>query len=148
MPAQLPFQQLHCLCVSALCLLQQCVAQVPVACTTEQAGIPGLYLIHDFVSEQEQQELLVHIDSQPWQHLAKRRVQHYGFKFEYSQRGVDLNQQVGHMPDWTQEVVQRLQVGSLWTWGLTRSVRQCSWHCGTGGMAAIATCKYHCCWGC
>jgi alkylated DNA repair protein alkB family protein 8 len=98
------------------------VLQVPVACTTEQADIPGLYIIHDFVSEQEQQELLAHIDSQPWQHLAKRRVQHYGFKFEYSQRGVDLKQQVVEMPDWTQTIVQRLQVSS---WGTRMLVK---WH--------------------
>lgn len=105
-------------CVPILCLLQQPVPQVPVACTTEQADIPGLYIIPEFVSEQEQQALLAHIDSQPWQHLAKRRVQHYGFKFEYSQRGVDMNHTAEHMPEWTQDIVQRLQVGSLGSLGL------------------------------
>jgi alkylated DNA repair protein alkB family protein 8 len=81
-----------------------------VACTTEEAGIPGLYIIPDFVSKYEEQQLLLHIDQQPWQQLSKRRVQHYGYKFEYTQRGVDLNQQVEAMPDWTHTVVQRVQV--------------------------------------
>lgn len=29
------------------------------------------------------QELLAHVDGQSWEHLANRRVQHYGFKFDY-----------------------------------------------------------------
>jgi alkylated DNA repair protein alkB family protein 8 len=40
-----------------------------VACTTAEAGIPGLFLIPDFVSEAEEQQLLAHIDTQPWQYL-------------------------------------------------------------------------------
>lgn len=88
----------------------QLLCSAPVACTTQEANIPGLLILQDFVSEQEEQQLLSHIDSQPWQHLAKRRVQHYGFRFEYMQRGVDLQQQVEPLPDWTQQLVQRVQV--------------------------------------
>ena len=29
------------------------------------------------------QELLAAVDSRPWHHLAKRRVQHYGYAFCY-----------------------------------------------------------------
>lgn len=89
---------------------EQQLCDMPVACTTEEAGIPGLQLLPDFITAQEEQELLQHIDQQPWQNLSKRRVQHYGYKFEYTQRGVDLKQQVGCMPGWMQPVVQRVQV--------------------------------------
>lgn len=81
-----------------------------MACTTEEAGVPGLHILPEFITEQEEQALVAHIDQQPWQQLSKRRVQHYGYKFEYTQRGVDLKQQVGAMPDWTQQVLQRVQV--------------------------------------
>lgn len=93
-------------------LLQQelYLAKQRVACTTAEAGITGLFLIPDFISEAEEQQLLAHIDTQPWQYLAKRRVQHYGYKFEYTQRGVDLKQQVGAMPEWSQDVLTRVQV--------------------------------------
>jgi hypothetical protein len=82
----------------------------PVACTTEEANIPGLYLLHDFISEQEEQQLLAAIDKQPWLQLSKRRVQHYGYRFEYTTRGVDLKEKAGEIPDWQQQVVQRVQV--------------------------------------
>ena len=29
------------------------------------------------------QELLTSVDSQPWESLANRRIQHYGYKFDY-----------------------------------------------------------------
>lgn len=86
-------------------------SQPPVACTTEEAGIPGLFLLHDFITEQEEQQLLACIDSQPWLQLSKRRVQHYGYRFEYTTRGVDVKERVGPIPEWAQPVVQRVQVG-------------------------------------
>lgn len=52
--------------------------------TAEATGIPGLRLIHDFITEEEEQQMLAEIDQQPWNTLAKRRVQHYGYKFDYS----------------------------------------------------------------
>ena len=29
------------------------------------------------------QELLASVDDQPWESLANRRIQHYGYKFDY-----------------------------------------------------------------
>jgi hypothetical protein len=89
---------------------QQEAAQAPVALTTQQAGIPGLQLFPDFVSAAQEAALVAHIDSQPWQALAKRRVQHYGYVFAYEQRGVDLQRQPGGMPAWAQDVVAHMQV--------------------------------------
>lgn len=50
--------------------------------TAEELGIPGLVLAHDFVSQREEQQLLAAIDANEggWVSLAKRRVQHYGFR--------------------------------------------------------------------
>lgn len=66
--------------------------------------------MHDFITEQEEQQLLSAIDQQPWLQLSKRRVQHYGYRFEYTTRGVDLKEKAGAIPDWQQQVVQRVQV--------------------------------------
>jgi hypothetical protein len=46
-------------------------------------NIPGLGLIADFVSVEEELQLLAAVQAGPWDHLAKRRVQHYGFPFDY-----------------------------------------------------------------
>jgi hypothetical protein len=52
-------------------------------CTAEECGIPGLTLLHEFISAGEEAALLALVDGQPWQLLAKRRVQHYGHAFQY-----------------------------------------------------------------
>ena len=36
------------------------------------------------VSEEEEQEILAALDLGAWEALARRRVQHYGFRFDYS----------------------------------------------------------------
>ena len=78
--------------------------------SSQQAGIPGLQIHTDIVTPIEEAALLQHIDQQPWTHLAKRRVQHYGYKFEYSQRGVDPKQRLGPLPEWVQPLQRRLEV--------------------------------------
>ena len=54
--------------------------------------VPGLRLIVDFVSEAEEAAMLADIDSRPWIALAHRRVQHYGFAFDYARNNVDPTQ--------------------------------------------------------
>ncbi len=57
--------------------------QLPAVLTTAECSVPGLELIPDFVSEEEEKALLALVDSRSWQTLAKRRVQHYGYEFQY-----------------------------------------------------------------
>lgn len=81
---------------------------VSVSLSASELDIPGLYLLHDFVTAREEevrtwegfnlfffnlfhcywvfvflQELLLEVDARPWNCLAKRRVQHYGYEFCY-----------------------------------------------------------------
>jgi hypothetical protein len=121
-----------------------------VACTTEDANIPGLYLLHDFITEQEEQQLLAAIDQQPWLQLSKRRVQHYGYRFEYTTRGVDLKEKAGAIPDWQQQVVQRVQVRAVeqsWGWWKLQQVYPTSAQgpavvIGASGSWHMAKCKH------
>lgn len=92
----------------------QAAQHLPVALSSEQAGIPGLHIHTEFITPNEEAVLLQHIDQQPWTHLAKRRVQHYGYKFEYSQRGVDPKQRLGTLPAWVQLLQARLQVSRVY----------------------------------
>lgn len=43
--------------------------------------VKGLQLIPDFVTKDEEVELIRTIDSQPWDSTLSRRVQQYGFKY-------------------------------------------------------------------
>ncbi|KAG6475085.1 hypothetical protein ZIOFF_064303 [Zingiber officinale] len=56
---------------------------LPVSFLASDLDIPGIYLVHDFITLEEEQELLAEVDSRKWINLAKRRVQHYGYEFLY-----------------------------------------------------------------
>jgi len=56
---------------------------LPVALAASELGIPGIYMVEEFVTAAEEQELLAAVDSRRWKSLAKRRVQHYGYEFLY-----------------------------------------------------------------
>jgi hypothetical protein len=58
--------------------------------SAEMCKIPGLSLILDFVSVDEEHALLAEVDNRPWDSLAKRKVQHYGRPFDYLVRGTSL----------------------------------------------------------
>jgi len=44
------------------------------------------------------------VDAQPWLHDLERRVQHYGFRYDYRSRSVDLAMRLGELPAWAAEV--------------------------------------------
>jgi len=66
----------------------------PVAAHRDAAalGIDGLWLLLNFVDELEERALLAHVDADEtrWQHLARRRVLHEGFRFDYAVRRAAL----------------------------------------------------------
>lgn len=62
--------------------------------------IPGLRYIENYITEGEQAQLLAQVDIGPWLKDLKRRVQHYGFKYNYKARKVDMSMRVGELPEW------------------------------------------------
>ena len=52
--------------------------------SAEDCNIPGLSLILNFVTVEEEHALLAEVDDRPWECLARRKVQHYGRPFNYS----------------------------------------------------------------
>nr|AKM76732.1 RNA-binding (RRM/RBD/RNP motifs) family protein [Monsonia marlothii] len=81
---------------------------IQVCLSAAEANIPGLYLLLDFVTPQEEQELLAAVDARPWISLAKRRVQHYGYKFCYQTRNVDTKQHLGELPSFVAPVLEKI----------------------------------------
>ena len=73
-----------------------------------QSAIPGLIYIQDFLSEDEEDELVRLIDSYPWDTQLKRRVQHYGWRYAYKARQVDPSMRLGPLPDWADKLAGRL----------------------------------------
>lgn len=70
--------------------------------------INGFGYIENYIDENEQDRLLTQIDQTPWREDLRRRVQHYGFKYDYKARKVDLDMRIGQLPEWLQALGQKL----------------------------------------
>lgn len=70
--------------------------------------IPGLTYISDFITPDEESALIDNIDMQPWLNDLKRRVQHYGYKYDYKARAVTDDAYLGTLPEWIDPVAQKL----------------------------------------
>jgi alkylated DNA repair dioxygenase AlkB len=75
--------------------------------------IPGLKYIPDFITEDEHEELLEVIDKQIWMETLKRRVQHYGYRYDYKKRFLDSSMSLGNLPDWILSIASKLYESRL-----------------------------------
>ena len=71
-------------------------------------GIPGLVYVSDFLSDKEERNILTRINESDWSSELKRRVQHYGWRYDYKARSVNSSMHIGPLPDWAQDIAQRL----------------------------------------
>lgn len=71
--------------------------------------IEGLSYVPDFITVDEERALLEAIDQSPWLTDLKRRVQHYGYKYDYKARTVTDDAYIGALPDWIEPIAKRLQ---------------------------------------
>ncbi len=74
----------------------------------EKLIIPGLQYISDFLSQAEHDFLLHKIDEQTWLGDLKRRVQHYGYKYDYKARCIDASMKIADLPDWAMRLAKKL----------------------------------------
>lgn len=71
--------------------------------------INGLTYVRNFISEPEHDSLLKKIDSELWLTELKRRVQHYGYKYDYAKHQINNAMYIAPLPDWSLAVAKRLQ---------------------------------------
>ena len=69
------------------------------------ANIGGLSLHLDFISAQEEIELLQAVGAQEWNTTLARRTQHYGYEYGYADKIISI---VEPLPAWSAVVVDRL----------------------------------------
>ena len=70
--------------------------------------IPGLRCIKNYITADRHDKLLAQVDEQPWLDDIKRRVQHYGFKYNYRARKVNYDMHIGELPRWLEELSKEL----------------------------------------
>ena len=67
-----------------------------------------------FLDEEKCRRLLASIDEQPWSHDLKRKVQHYGWKYDYAARFITEDMQIGPLPNFIRDVAERLSDEHGW----------------------------------
>jgi alkylated DNA repair dioxygenase AlkB len=82
-------------------------AQHPVI-FNDTSAITGLSYIPNFLTGEEENQLVKIINKEPWLADIKRRVQHYGYKYDYKARSIDYSMYLGALPNWAKAIGGRL----------------------------------------
>ena len=75
---------------------------------TASPAIPGLHYHPSYVSSEAQLLLLDAIDQQPWSTELRRRVQHYGYRYDYTSHQVTAQMQAAPFPAWLSALATQL----------------------------------------
>ena len=68
----------------------------------------GLTYLENYVPEDEADRLVQEIDASPWRTDLKRRVQHYGYRYDYKARQARREDYLGPLPELFQQLAERL----------------------------------------
>lgn len=77
--------------------------------TISLTAIPGLAYVSEYITPAEEAGLIHTIDAKPWITELKRRVQHYGYRYDYKARSVTPESYLGALPDWLSAYADRLR---------------------------------------
>lgn len=70
--------------------------------------IEGLIYKPNYLSKEEEAFYIKKIEEQPWLDDLKRRVQHYGYKYDYRARKIDHAMFIGGLPSWANDLAIKL----------------------------------------
>lgn len=71
--------------------------------------INGLTYIKEFIGTRQEQSLVKQIDESEWDSKSlKRRIQHYGWRYNYKNRSVTQEDYLGLLPRWASSLTQQL----------------------------------------
>jgi alkylated DNA repair dioxygenase AlkB len=65
--------------------------------------------VPNFISPEEESNLLKEIEKNEWSNELKRRVQHYGWKYDYTARKIDPSLKIGPLPPFCSPLIQRMK---------------------------------------
>lgn len=72
------------------------------------SNIEGLAYQEGFILDSEEKALLEAVDGGRWLTALKRRVQHYGYKYNYASRTVEESDYLGDLPGWSDALLGRI----------------------------------------
>lgn len=74
----------------------------------QASKINGLKIYFDYISKDYENELVEMIDKNTWLSDLSRRVQHYGYKYDYKARRIDSSLFLGKIPSWLEVLSKEL----------------------------------------
>jgi alkylated DNA repair dioxygenase AlkB len=74
---------------------------------SERLASEGLQYVETFVDSAEEIALLDLVDAGVWRSNLKRRVQHFGWFYDYKKSTIDPSMYIGPLPDWLQSLASR-----------------------------------------
>ena len=78
------------------------------------AGLPsGATYLPGFVSPSEEAALVGQLDAGAWNAELRRRVQHFGYRYDYRARAVTADAYLAALPDWLEHLGGRLAVAGF-----------------------------------
>ena len=92
----------------ALAIEAGVVPDPPARIIVQEENVPGLVYKPEFITREEEKELVAWLDENEWSQSLKRRVQQYGWRYDYRQREVDARMHLGTLPDWAATLAQQL----------------------------------------
>ena len=76
------------------------------------AEISGLFIFPNYINAAEEQQLLNMVDAGTWSYAgiknSSRRVQHFGWVYNYKSRNIKPSDYIGPLPEWAELLAQRL----------------------------------------
>jgi alkylated DNA repair dioxygenase AlkB len=81
----------------------------------EELRIKGLFIEKQFLHIRGQEELVAFIDSSAWSNELKRRVQHFGYYYNYKIRRISSNMEIAPIPEWGRTLIQKIYTSGVAT---------------------------------
>jgi len=75
---------------------------------TQKQPIAGLLYFRNYIEQSQADVLISKIDNALWLTDFKRRVQHYGYRYDYKARSTAGNAKLGVLPEWLSEICTSL----------------------------------------
>ena len=76
----------------------------------EVGDVPGLKFIEGFLTQEEQDDCVRRVDAaiDQWRNDLSRRVQHYGWRYDYKARAITPDMHIGVLPNWLSRLAHKL----------------------------------------
>lgn len=75
---------------------------------SDSLGVSGLFYYPEFVTKEESQLLLDSVDAGTWDNSLKRRVQHFGLRYDYTAKSVVKDTSIEPLPPFLDTIADRL----------------------------------------